>query len=77
MYKGLLKKDAIRRKKNKEASLAKNKALCKPFSFNERDTHKARLKALSFEDIDDHMLYQFRARNIPWGILIPRFEMMR
>jgi hypothetical protein len=28
------------------------------------------------EDIDDTMLYQFRARNIPWGILIPRFKMM-
>jgi hypothetical protein len=28
------------------------------------------------EDIDDSMLHQFRARNIPWGILIPRFKMM-
>lgn len=38
LYKLLLKKDAQRRQKNKEASLAKNKAMCQPFSFNERDT---------------------------------------
>jgi len=28
------------------------------------------------DDIDDGMMYQFRARNIPWKILIPRFKMM-
>lgn len=28
------------------------------------------------DDIDDGMLHQFRARNIPWKILIPRFKMM-
>lgn len=59
-----------------EASLAKNKVLNKPFSFHERDNQKAREKAFKMEDIDDTMLYQFRARNIPWGILIPRFKMM-
>jgi hypothetical protein len=47
-----------------------------PFSFHERDTQKARQRALANDDIDETMLNQFRARNIPWGILIPRFKMM-
>jgi hypothetical protein len=34
LYKILLKKDAKRRQENREASLAKNKALVKPFSFH-------------------------------------------
>jgi len=28
------------------------------------------------DDIDERMLTQFRARNVPWRILIPRFKMM-
>jgi len=27
-------------------------------------------------DIDEHMLAQFRARIVPWRILVPRFKMM-
>ena len=76
LYRLLLKKDAMRRQKNREASLAKNKALAQPFSFHERDTLKARERSTNMDDIDDTMLHQFRARNIPWGILIPRFKMM-
>lgn len=56
--------------------MAKNKAQSKPFSFHERDTQKARQRAIENDDIDETMLTQFRARNIPWGILIPRFKMM-
>jgi hypothetical protein len=37
---------------------------------------KARQNAITNDDIDETMLNQFRARNIPWGILIPRFKMM-
>ena len=28
------------------------------------------------DDIDAHMLNQFRARIVPWRILVPRFKMM-
>jgi hypothetical protein len=50
--------------------------MSQPFSFHERDTKKARENALRNEDIDETMMTQFRARNIPWRILIPRFKMM-
>ena len=75
-YEKLQIQDKKRRQKNREASLAKNKALAQPFSFHEADIERARQKALNNDDIDDRMLFQFRARNIPWGILIPRFKMM-
>lgn len=57
LYKLLLKKVDQRRQKNREASLAKNKALSKPFSFHERDTIAARQRAIACDDIDEHMLY--------------------
>lgn len=76
MYQLLLKRDANRRQQRREASLAKNKAKAQPFSFHERDIQNAREQALRNDDIDDRILFQFRARNIPWGILIPRFKMM-
>ena len=56
--------------------MARNRALAKPFSFHERDVQKARERLNACEDIDDRMLQQFRARNVPWRILIPRFKMM-
>ena len=37
IYEHLLEKDKIRRRKSKEESLAKNKAMSKPFSFHEAD----------------------------------------
>ena len=76
LYQYFLRKEAKRRQRNREASMAKNKAQSKPFSFHERDTQKARQRAIGNDDIDETMLTQFRARNIPWGILIPRFKMM-
>ena len=56
LYKILLKKDAKRRIKNREASMAENKAKARPFSFHERDIINARGKALN-DDVDDHMLF--------------------
>ena len=76
LYKIILRREAQRRQKNREASLARNKALSQPFTFYERDLQKARERALRNEDIDDTMFKQFRAKNIPWRILIPRFKMM-
>lgn len=77
LYSKLLKKEAHRRQEAKEASLAKNRTLARPFTFHERDQQKAREKKLNAcEDIDERMLAQFRARNVPWRILIPRFKMM-
>lgn len=66
----------MRRQQNKEASVAKTKATQKPFAFYDRDCEKAREKAIRNEDIDTHLLNQFRARIIPWRILVPRFKMM-
>jgi len=56
--------------------LARNKTLNKPFSFYEKDQERAREKLALLDEIDDTMLNQFRARNVPWRILIPRFKMM-
>lgn len=36
--------------------MAKNKAQSKPFSFHERDTQKARQRAMRNDDIDETML---------------------
>jgi hypothetical protein len=48
----------------------------KPFSFYARDMKK-RMEALNLiDDIDTTMLSQFRARIVPWRILVPRFKMM-
>lgn len=76
LYGKILAKDAARRQKAKEASLARNRTLAKPFSFHERDLQKAAEKLNACDDIDDSMLHQFRARNVPWRILIPRFRLM-
>jgi hypothetical protein len=51
-----LRKEAKRRQRNREASMAKNKAQSKPFSFHERDTQKARQRAIGNDDIDETML---------------------
>lgn len=56
--------------------MAKTKATQRPFSFYERDMDKQRDRAIRNEDIDTQMLNQFRARIIPWRILVPRFKMM-
>jgi hypothetical protein len=76
LYQKILNKEAKRREKNKEASIAKTKANARPFSFHERDVEKAREAAIRNEDIDTQMLNQFRARIIPWRILVPRFKAM-
>ena len=48
----------------------------KPFSFYARDIKK-RMQSLNLiDDIDTDMLNQFRARIVPWRILVPRFKMM-
>lgn len=75
-YAKILKKEAERRQKNKEASMAKTKATEAPFSFHERDLQKEREMLNLANDIDDRMLSQFRARIVPWRILVPRFKMM-
>jgi len=75
LYKLLLTKQAQRRERNKEESVARNKALSKPFSFIERDEQVQRLKALECQ-VDDSALVKFRAKGVPWRILIPRFRMM-
>ena len=76
LYQKILAKEAKRREKNKEASIAKTKANARPFTFHERDVEKAREAAIRNEDIDMAILNQFRARIIPWRILVPRFKMM-
>jgi Uncharacterised protein family UPF0564 len=76
LYQRIQEKEKARRAANKEESLARTKATQKPFSFYERDVEKARDAALRNEDIDTHMLNQFRARIIPWRVLVPRFKMM-
>lgn len=59
-----------------ERTKAENEANKKIFAFYQRDLDKARARELANDVVDDSMLYQFRARNIPWGILVPRFKMM-
>ena len=76
LYQKILRKDAERRQSNKEKSIAKTKALEKPFSFHERDLKKVREALNLNDDIDTNLLTQFRARIVPWRILIPRFKMM-
>ena len=76
LYKKILKEDEKRRIANKEKSIAKTKALEKPFSFHERDLEKVRNAVNVAGEVDTEMLNQFRARIVPWRILIPRFKMM-
>ena len=77
LYSKILKKEDERRTKNKEASMAKTKANEKPFSFHERDLAIEREKLNLANDIDDHLLAQFRARVVPYKVLVPRMEMMQ
>jgi hypothetical protein len=56
LYTKILARDALRRQKAKEASLARNRTLAKPFSFHERDVQKAREMLNACEDIDERML---------------------
>lgn len=56
--------------------MARTKAVQKPFSFYERDLQKKRETLDLADDVDAAMLNQFRARIVPWRILVPRFKMM-
>ncbi len=56
--------------------MAKTKATEKPFSFHERDLANEREKLNLANDIDEHLLAQFRARVVPYKVLVPRLEMM-
>lgn len=76
LYGKILRKEEERRQKNKEASMARTKATEAPFSFHERDLQRERERLNLANDIDDSMLRQFRARIVPWRILVPRFKMM-
>ena len=76
LYQKILQKDEERRIANKEKSIAKTKALEKPFSFHERDLEKVRNAVNVAGEVDTEMLNQFRARIVPWRILIPKFKMM-
>lgn len=76
LYGKIIRKEEERRIKNKEASMARTKASEKPFSFHERDLRNERQRLNLANDIDQCMLDQFRARIVPWRILVPRFKMM-
>lgn len=76
LEKGILVKQEQKRAKNMEKLQAESRAKSQPFAFYESDLDKQRARDLANDVVDDSMLYQFRARNIPWGILIPRFKMM-
>ena len=76
LYEKLLDKEHERRTKNKEASMAQTKANEKPFSFHERDLQNERDRLNLANDLDEHMLAQFRARIVPYKILVPRYKMM-
>jgi len=56
--------------------MARTKATEAPFSFHERDLQRERERLNLANDIDEFMLAQFRARIVPWRILVPRFKMM-
>ena len=56
--------------------MARTKANEKPFSFHERDVQKERDRLNLANDLDEHMLEQFRARIVPYKILVPRYKMM-
>lgn len=56
--------------------MARTKQTEKPFSFHERDLVNERNRLNLANDIDEYMLDQFRARIVPWRILVPRFKMM-
>jgi len=76
LYNKILKQEEERRLKNKEACLAKTKAIEKPFSFYERDKQRERDAVNLVNDLDEAALAQFRARIVPYKILIPRYKMM-
>jgi len=68
-----------RRRRIKEESMAKTKQTESPFTFYERDRKYQQDKQLQDElacEVTDHMADQFRARIIPWRILVPKFEFM-
>jgi len=56
--------------------MARTKASEKPFSFHEKDKQRDRDRLNLANDIDEAMLHQFRARIVPYEILVPRFKMM-
>ena len=56
--------------------MARTKQNEMPFSFHERDLQNERNRLNLANDIDEFMLNQFRARIVPWRILVPRFKMM-
>ena len=76
LYQKILTKNEQRRQEIREASMAKTKQTEKPFSFYERDLQKARDQVNLDDEIDTNVLNQFRARIVPWRILIPKFRMM-
>jgi len=60
---------------NKEASMAKTKASEKPFSFYERDKQRQREDNFD-EGLPAEMGHQFRARIVPYEILVPKYQLM-
>jgi len=56
LYSKILKREEERRIKNHEASMAKTKAIEKPFSFHERDKQAERDRLNLANEIDEHML---------------------
>ena len=75
-YQKILSNNEKRRVENKDASMARTKAVQKPFSFYERDLKKKMDNLNLIDEVDTDMLNQFRARIVPWRILVPRFKMM-
>ena len=55
-YQKLLEKDNARRAENKDASIARTKAVQRPFSFYERDEKKKRETMDLADDVDTDML---------------------
>ena len=50
--------------------------MSQPFSFYEDDLRRAREKAIGSNEVDDRILYQFRAKDVPYRIRVPLFQMM-
>lgn len=59
--------------------MARTKQLEKPFSFHDRDLNNLQSKKLDSEkatEVADFAVNQFRARIVPWSVLIPKYKMM-
>lgn len=56
--------------------MARTKATEAPFSFHERDLANERDRINLANDLEDEDQRQFRARVVPYKVLVPRFKMM-